>query len=126
MIVRAHPETLEFGETLKSAQKQAQGVLLPADPDSDAESEFDGEDMTLPAAETDPVPSEIPGQEPDAQENDDWNAIPDDAPVEYTQSILTQCGNILKNRVVIINISDDCLKLIENTIRLGASIRWSL
>ena len=59
MVIRAHPETFEFGETVKSAQKQAQGVLLPADPESDAESEFDGEDMTLPAAETDPVPSEF-------------------------------------------------------------------
>ncbi|KAL8833971.1 MAG: hypothetical protein Q9176_007727 [Flavoplaca citrina] len=126
MVIRVHPEALEFGEMLKSAQKQAQGVLLPADPESDAESEFDGEDMTLPAAETDPVPSEIPGPEPDAQENDDWNTIPDDAPIEYTQSILNQCENILKRRGVITKISDNRMKLIENAIRLGASIRWSL
>ncbi|KAL8887545.1 MAG: hypothetical protein Q9192_006305 [Flavoplaca navasiana] len=119
MVIRAHPEALEFGEMLKSAQKQAQGVLLPADPESDAESESDGEEMTLhavPAAETDSVPTETPGPEPDPQENDDWNAIPDDAPIEYTQSILNQCENILKNRGLITKISDDRLKLVENSL----------
>ncbi|KAL9024000.1 MAG: hypothetical protein Q9180_008027, partial [Flavoplaca navasiana] len=116
MVIRAHPEALEFGEMFKSAQKQAQGVLLPADPESDAESESDGEEMTLPAAETDPVPSEIPGPEPDPRENDDWNVIPDDAPNEYTQSILNQCENVLKIRGLITKISDDRLKLISNSL----------
>lgn len=88
MVIRARLEALEFGEMLKSAQKQAQGVLLPADPESDAESESDGEEMTLSAAETDPVPTETPGPEPDPQEKDDWNAIPDDAPIEVdSQSV---------------------------------------
>ncbi|KAL9611092.1 MAG: hypothetical protein Q9204_009038, partial [Flavoplaca sp. TL-2023a] len=92
-------------------------------PESDAESESDGEEMTLLVAETDPVSSEIPGPEPDAQENDDWNAIPDDASVEYTQSILNQCENILKNRGVITKISDDRLKLIENSLYAWESQR---